>query len=608
MSKTGQAQPTGTGDFKEYLAGAAADATTWAGTLADWIMVIGPGSTIVTTEAGAGNISAGVPAPYNRTITTDSNEPIAVLRGPFTAFVSTTATRVRMGVGPSPVPLTAPASVLAIASAMDGIVAGTTRTQVGATAITTMIARIGTATAVAAGTVLGDGVQLPVSTKGAVQWVYNPTANNVQLYTNVSDVGGATINALSGSAGVPLPPGDMAQLVCATAGAWSYEAGYGCVGYLPTELACDAFVAGGTTQATAPVIPGAINTVATCAAGAGFQLPMSAKGLSVVVQFTCANTCLAYTNLADTGATLNGSAGANGMTFHPGDVVQFNATASGAWNAQPMSPRTNAFNTASNTSSFSATGTQISGGTSTVDLALTGALAAAGALTLPTLAALIVAMHAPAVGTAFKLKVLNQSSTNFPWTITTAAGWTLSGSMVIPAGTWSEFDFVLNSLTTATLQFVESGPNTAQQPPVRTGAAGAQTNATATMANLADLTMQVQAGQKVSGIAYLFAKNSVAGEGLQFDLGGGTATWTSIEFGLAGTPAGATVGVASSTAIATALTCTSVLTTDACYPVAFSGVVNAGGTLIPRFAEVSHTSGTATVEINSTASVNTTAN
>jgi hypothetical protein len=173
--------------------------------------------------------------------------------------------------------------------------------------------------------------------------------------------------------------------------------------------------------------------------------------------------------------------------------------------------------------------------------------------------------------------------------------------MVINAGCWADFDVALSSLTAATLTFVNSGPNVGAQPPVRTGTSGAQTNATATMANLADLTMQVQASQKVSGVLYVFAKNSTAGEGLQFDFNGGTATFTSIEFGFGGTPAGATVGTAFSQAIATAITCTTVATTDACYTIPFNGVVNAAGTLIPRFAEVSHTSGTATVEINSSA-------
>lgn len=187
--------------------------------------------------------------------------------------------------------------------------------------------------------------------------------------------------------------------------------------------------------------------------------------------------------------------------------------------------------------------------------------------------------------------------------------YTVTGGETI-AGEWQAF----TSTTCSRLRMSSSS----QQPgaplavtvssPVRTGASGAQTNATATMANLADLTVSLAAAQKVSGTVTIFANNSAGAEGLKFDLNGGTATFTSIEFGFEATPVGATVGTAASTAIGTAVTATAVATTDACYRIVFAGVVNAAGTLIPRFAEVSHTSGTATVQINSTLAVATTAN
>lgn len=143
---------------------------------------------------------------------------------------------------------------------------------------------------------------------------------------------------------------------------------------------------------------------------------------------------------------------------------------------------------------------------------------------------------------------------------------------------------------------------------VRMGAAGAQTNTGTTMANLADLTVNVTAGQKVSGTMRIFANNSTGAEGIKFDLGGGTATFTSIEFGFTAAPSGATVGTRSSTAYQTAVTCSAVATSDACFHIAYAGVVNAAGTIIPRFAENSTSSGTATVQINSVLTLETTAN
>jgi hypothetical protein len=61
--------------------------------------------------------------------------------------------------------------------------------------------------------------------------------------------------------------------------------------------------------------------------------------------------------------------------------------------------------------------------------------------------------------------------------------------------------------------------------------------------------------------------------------------------------------VADSAAIGTALTATTATTAPRVYNIYFDVVVNAAGTLIPRFAEVSHTSGTATVKAGSTSDI-----
>lgn len=130
----------------------------------------------------------------------------------------------------------------------------------------------------------------------------------------------------------------------------------------------------------------------------------------------------------------------------------------------------------------------------------------------------------------------------------------------------------------------------------------APTNATNTMSNLSDLTVTLIAGRKYIGMLVIYAKNSAAGEGLQFDFNGGGASMTSFTAGFAATPPGASLalGTLTTTAIGTALTVTTATTADAVYTIPFTLVCNAGGTLIPRFAENSaHTSGTATVEIGS---------
>ncbi len=106
---TGQSQ--GLGDFKEYTSGQS-DAVTWlpaASGFADWCQIIGAGTVVLTTEKG-----------NNRTITTDGAEPGAVIPGPFSALVSTTATRVRLGIGAAPALALPSAAVPGTASALGG--------------------------------------------------------------------------------------------------------------------------------------------------------------------------------------------------------------------------------------------------------------------------------------------------------------------------------------------------------------------------------------------------------------------------------------------------------------------------------------------------------
>jgi hypothetical protein len=138
-----------------------------------------------------------------------------------------------------------------------------------------------------------------------------------------------------------------------------------------------------------------------------------------------------------------------------------------------------------------------------------------------------------------------------------------------------------------------------QNTPGRARLTADATNATATMANLSDLSLTLLAGRKYTGRLVLIGSNSTGAEGLQFDFAGGSATMTSFQAILEASPLGATLGVTSAGALGTALTNTVVATTDTVYAVYVTMVVNAGGTFIPRFAEISHTSGTATVRLGS---------
>ena len=189
----------------------------------------------------------------------------------------------------------------------------------------------------------------------------------------------------------------------------------------------------------------------------------------------------------------------------------------------------------------------------------------------------------------------------------------LTGGMILtsPAsGTVAEIVRGASSQTADLQQWQDSTPTTLsrvtaagwlQNAPGRARLTGNATNATATMSNLTDLTLTLVAGRKYTGKLVLFAKNSTASEGLQFDLNGGAATFTSIFFGFAALPptTGVVMGIPTSTAAGTAISVTTASNGDAVYTIEIAMVVNAGGTFIPRFAEVTSTSGTATVELGS---------
>lgn len=115
--------------------------------------------------------------------------------------------------------------------------------------------------------------------------------------------------------------------------------------------------------------------------------------------------------------------------------------------------------------------------------------------------------------------------------------------------------------------------------------ASAVTNTTSTLANLTELTQTVLAGRKYTGRLVLPINNALAADGYKLDLGGGTATMTSLHFGIASL-AGATLGVRTSTALTTALTVTVLAdTSDVYVEIPVTMVVNGAGTIIPRQAK-----------------------
>lgn len=222
------------------------------------------------------------------------------------------------------------------------------------------------------------------------------------------------------------------------------------------ESAQDAISAAGTTQATGTQLTESVNVISTVGAASGVNLPASAAGAVVTIINAGANPLLVYPLIGATD-TINGIAATIGVSILPGTTAVFNCTAAGAWTTQPATTKNSAFNTNTATAGATLTAANVTGGSATVDLAMTGTLGAGANAQMPTVAAMTLAMHAPTIGSSFRLRICNQSSANFAWTVTTNTGWTLTGTMSIAQNTWREFVVTLNTLTTATLQNVAVG-------------------------------------------------------------------------------------------------------------------------------------------------------
>jgi hypothetical protein len=300
----------------------------------------------------------------------------------------------------------------------------------------------------------GTGVVLPPAKAGLDIFVMNHGGLPLKVYGSGAD----TIDDIAGATGVSQMDRSVVLFTCYGNGAY-YTEGLA-TGYSPSGLqtvqALDGITALGNSQATAAPLTGQVNTVSNVAPGTGVNLPASFTGLLVTVVHTGVNPLLIYPaqGAAD---TINGFAATVGISILPGSEVTFNCTATGAWTASPASTKSAAFNTNAATASTTLTGANITGGTATVDLALTGALAGAANAQLPTVAQMIAAMHSPVVGTSYRLRITNQSSGAFAWTVTTNTGWTVTGTVTIAQNTWREFVVTLNSLTTATIQNVATG-------------------------------------------------------------------------------------------------------------------------------------------------------
>ena len=158
--------------------------------------------------------------------------------------------------------------------------------------------------------------------------------------------------------------------------------------------------------------------------------------------------------------TINGFASGTGVTLPVGFVGDVFCPVAGTLQIKnlPTFTTNEAYNTNTATSGTTLTGANISGGIIEVTLAMTGTMSGDANAQLPTVANLVAAIPNAIAGMVYKLHILNESSANHTWTITTNTGWTLTGTLfTIAQNTSRDFYVTLTTLSAATLQSIGTG-------------------------------------------------------------------------------------------------------------------------------------------------------
>jgi hypothetical protein len=191
---------------------------------------------------------------------------------------------------------------------------------------------------------------------------------------------------------------------------------------------------------------------------------ISVRGFMVVVNNT-ANAMQLFGGLLD---TINGVASATGISIPPGmAVILFAktytpATKVGAWVTLGVGgtgiAQVSQFTSLSGNTPLTLTGPNMAGAQD-VFITLTATLAGAGTLNSATAAQIIAAIPNPQVGMTYNLRIINASGGAFAWTLTTATGITLSGTMSIAQNTFRDFVVSYTGAGAVTIQSVGTGTN-----------------------------------------------------------------------------------------------------------------------------------------------------
>ena len=230
------------------------------------------------------------------------------------------------------------------------------------------------------------------------------------------------------------------------------------------------FNGGGQGSATAltTFISNVSSSIGSSAPFDSTKLQPAAAGLSQIVLNTSSHSIALFPNGSDA-IVLNGTNfGASASIVIPVNFVFIGwVTASGTWTGLLFGTTGDVsglgftvnfiFNTNSATSGTTLTGANLTGALQEVTLDMTGTMTGDSNAQLPTVANLVAAIPNLMNGYVYKLRIINSSSANHVWTVTTNTGWTLNGTMTIAQNTWRDFQLTLTSSSAAVLLAIGTG-------------------------------------------------------------------------------------------------------------------------------------------------------
>jgi hypothetical protein len=222
-----------------------------------------------------------------------------------------------------------------------------------------------------------------------------------------------------------------------------------------------AFSGGGQSSATALTTDFSNITTASAASAPYDSVKFSAvmtPGEKGLVANNAANPVQLFGFSTD---SINGFASGTGITLPVGFFGEVVCPVAGTLQIKNLPSFTTnfAYKTNTATAGTTLTGANISGGQLEVTLAMTGTMSGDSNAQLPTVGNLVAAIPNAVAGQEYRLRIINESSANHTWTVTTNTGWTLNGTMTIGQNTWRDYYLTLTTTSAATLQEIGTGTN-----------------------------------------------------------------------------------------------------------------------------------------------------